>query len=69
MDPAMIARINELAKKKRTEGLSPEEAEEQQRLRAKYLSEFRSGMEEMLKGIRIQSPDGSISELKKKPGR
>ena len=29
MDPKKIARINELAKKKKTEGLTPEEAVEQ----------------------------------------
>ena len=66
MDPALIARINELAKKKRTEGLTPEETEEQQRLRAQYLGEFRQGMEDLLKNVRIQEPDGSLTELKKK---
>ena len=33
MDAESIARINALAKKKREEGLTPEETEEQKRLR------------------------------------
>ena len=37
MDPKKIARINELAKKKKTEGLTPEEAVEQAKLREEYI--------------------------------
>ena len=37
MDPKKIARINELAKKKKTEGLTSEEKVEQAKLREEYI--------------------------------
>lgn len=61
-----ILRINELAKKKRTVGLTPEELSEQQVLRAQYLSEFRQNMEETLKAVRVEQQDGTYVPLKKK---
>ena len=60
------ARINELARKKRTEGLSDEELAEQQRLRAEYLRDFRQGMEQILSSIVVQNPDGTAAPLEKK---
>lgn len=66
MDAESIARINALAKKKREEGLTPEETAEQQRLRAQYLEEFRRGMEQTLQNVRIQEPDGTLTPLVKK---
>ena len=41
MDSKKIARINELAKKKKTEGLTPEEAVEQAKLREEYIAGYR----------------------------
>lgn len=61
-----VARINALARKKRTQGLTDEETEEQQRLRGEYLLEFRNGMEEMLESIIVEQPDGTRQPLKKK---
>ena len=66
MDAESIARINALAKKKREEGLTPEETAEQQRLRAQYLAEFRRGMEQTLQNVRIKEPDGTLTPLVKK---
>ena len=40
MTPEKIARINELAKKKKTEGLTPEEEVEQAKLREEYLRNY-----------------------------
>lgn len=60
------ARINELARKKRLEGLTDAELSEQQRLRMEYLHDFRDGMEKMLENIAIKEPDGSITPLRKK---
>ena len=47
----MIARINELAKKKRTEGLTAEETAEQKELYSQYLGNIRSQMTTMLDSI------------------
>ena len=66
MDAESIARINALAKKKREEGLTPEETAEQQRLRAQYLVDFRRGMEQTLQNVRIKEPDGTLTPLVKK---
>lgn len=66
MNAESIARINELARKKREEGLTPEEADEQQRLREQYLQEFRASMEQTLQSVRIQEPDGTLTPLHKK---
>lgn len=62
----LLPRINELARKKKNEGLSPEEAAEQQALRAQYLKEFRKGMQNVLDHTSIQYPDGSKVKLKKR---
>ncbi len=61
-----VRRINELARKKRTCGLTETEAAEQQQLRAEYLRAFRDGMEQMLESIVIEEPDGTRRPLDKK---
>ncbi len=61
-----LDRINELARKARTEGLTPEEAEEQQRLRAEYVAAVRKNVEMQLNNTFIVEPDGSKHPLKKK---
>ena len=66
MDKAQIERINELARKKKAEGLTAEEIEEQAQLRAQYLREFRANMEETLKMVRVEQEDGSYKPLVKK---
>ena len=44
MEKKDIERINELARKKKTVGLTVSELEEQQRLRRQYLDEFKENM-------------------------
>ena len=44
----LISRINELARKQRTTGLTAAEKEEQQRLRAAYLADIRAQVKGML---------------------
>ena len=66
MEHKKILRINELAAKKKTVGLTPAELEEQAALRQEYLADFRKGMQAMLDGVVIKRPDGTLEPLKKK---
>ncbi|ARK22795.1 DUF896 family protein [Sporosarcina sp. P26b] len=54
-----IQRINELAKKKKTTGLSIEEAKEQTQLRKEYLETFRSSMRETIESVKVLDPEGN----------
>ena len=67
MEKQKIDRINELARKKKTVGLTESEVREQAALRREYLDGFRANMESVLAGVVIQRPDGSKVPLKKKP--
>ena len=49
----LIERINQLARKQRSEGLTDEERAEQQKLRKSYLSGFRENMKNVLDQIEI----------------
>lgn len=66
MEHEQIERINELARKKKTIGLTEAEAEEQALLRAQYLREFRANMEATLQAVRVEQADGSYKPLVKK---
>lgn len=59
-----IARINELAKKQKEGTLTAEEKEEQQALRQKYLRAIRENMRSSLDQMKIQNPDGTITNVK-----
>ena len=67
MEKQKIDRINELARKKKTVGLTEAEVREQAALRREYLDGFRANMEAVLAGVVIQRPDGSKTPLQKKP--
>ena len=56
MEQAKIDRINALAKKSKTVGLTPEEKEEQAILRKEFLEDFRAGFKQQLD--RIEFVDG-----------
>lgn len=60
----MIKRINELAKKKKEEGLTPEETQEQQVLYKKYLAGFRSNLKKQIENTDVKYPDGKVVPLK-----
>ena len=60
-----LNRINELARKAREEGLTPEEKAEQARLRKEYLSAFRRNMEAQLDNVYVVGPDGTKRPFKK----
>lgn len=69
MEKAKIDRINELAKKKKTVGLSEQEIVEQTKLRQEYIQEFKSSLRGQLDNMVIERPDGSkvnVKDLKKK---
>jgi len=55
----MIDRINELAKKKKTEGLTDEEAAEQKALYKEYIAAFRANLKSQLDNIEIVDGDCS----------
>ena len=66
MDRELIDRINQLARKKKAEGLTDVETAEQADLRSRYLKEFRAGMEGLLDQVLIQGEDGTYEKLRKK---
>ncbi len=59
-----IARINELAKKQKAGTLTEAEKEEQQALRQEYLRAIRENMRSSLDQMKIQNPDGTITNVK-----
>ena len=60
-----IARINELAKKSRTEeGLTPEERQEQAELRNAYIAAFRTSLKSQFDNTVVIEPDGTRHKLK-----
>ena len=69
MKQEQIERINELARKSKTTGLTPEEKEEQKKLRAEYIASVRMNLRTQLDNINIQEKDGSIVNLCEKYGK
>ena len=69
MKQEQIERINELARKSKTTGLTPEEKEEQKKLRAEYIASVRMNLRTQLGNINIQEKDGSIVNLGEKYGK
>lgn len=59
MHPEKLARINELAKKSRTEGLTAEEKQEQEVLRNEYRRAVVGNLRGQLDNTVIVEPDGS----------
>ena len=53
IDQKLIDKINELAHKKKTVGLTDEEVELQQKLRKEYIELFRAGFKQQLEAIEI----------------
>ncbi len=67
MSPELIARINELAKKNKAEGLTPEETAERDRLRKEYLKEFKAGFQKnVLDNLYEVDEEGREIKVKKK---
>ena len=66
MEHEKIERINGLARKKKTVGLTETEVAEQAALRAQYLKEFRENMEDTLRRVRVEQADGTYAPLVKR---
>lgn len=61
-----VERINFLARKSRTEGLSEEEKAEQARLRREYIDIMKANLVNILDSTSVEYPDGTRHKLKKK---
>ena len=68
MNEQKIARINELYRKSKAEGLTDTEKMEQKILRQKYLDSVRRNLRSQLNQIDIEEKDGSITNLGAKYG-
>lgn len=67
METSRIDRINELARKSKTpEGLTPEEKEEQARLRKEYVAAFRKNLEAQLDNTYLVDEKGNKRKVQKK---
>ena len=66
MEPKKIERINELARKKKAEGLTEEEAGEHAALRQEYIQGYRENLKAILDNIVVQEKDGTRHPLRKK---
>ena len=63
---ARTDRLNELARKQKTVGLTDEEKAEQQKLRDEFRAIFRSNFAMQLDTIHVEGPDGKTQKLEKK---
>jgi len=61
-----LDRINELAQKAKTVGLTTEEEKERDILRKEYLADFRKKMRSQIEQIEFVEEDGSVTPLKRK---
>ena len=59
MKPEKSDRINELVRKKKAEGLTPEEEVEQAKLREEYIEGYRRSVRHHIEGIKIVDEEGN----------
>lgn len=64
MEKAKIDRINFLARKSKSEGLTEPEVIEQAALRREYIDEYRQGLRAQLENTYIVDPGGNKRKLK-----
>lgn len=62
----VIARINELAAKNKTVGLTEEELAERDKLRRIYIDSYKANLVSQLENTYIVRPDGSKEKVKHK---
>ena len=68
MNEEKIARINELARKSKAEGLTEAERQEQALLRQEFIANFRRNLKAQLDNIDLVDEDGTIENLGEKYG-
>jgi len=66
MEQYKIDRINELARKHKTVGLTPEETEERAVLRREYIDSMGGSLKGHLDNVYFVEEDGTKTKLKKK---
>jgi uncharacterized protein YnzC (UPF0291/DUF896 family) len=66
MEQKKIDRINELARKQKTEGLTEEEKQEQYVLRREYIESFKRSLVGQLENTYILRPDGTKEKVTRK---
>ncbi|MGN1320563.1 MAG: DUF896 domain-containing protein [Acutalibacteraceae bacterium] len=66
MEQKKIDRINELARKQKAEGLTPEEKAEQAVLRREYIEAYKQSLMSQLDNMYILEPDGTKHKVTKK---
>ncbi len=66
MTDEKLKRINELARKEKSEGLTAEEKKEQIHLRSEYIEAYRASLRSQLDNMYIVDKDGKEHKLKKK---
>jgi len=64
MDEIKVARINELYKKAKTEGLNEDEKIEQQKLRREYIDSFKTNLKSQISTVKIQDENGNLRPIK-----
>ena len=69
MDNLKIDRINALAHKAKSVGLTEDEKAEQKQLRQEYIAAIRRSLRGQLDNIDVQEADGTIVNLGEKYGR
>ena len=62
----VIARINELAAKAKTEGLTPEETAERDKLRRIYIDNVKASLTGQLDNTYLVYPDGTKKKVERK---
>lgn len=63
MTQDLLTKINELAAKKREQGLTDDEQKLQKELYKQYLTQFRSNFKQQLGNVDVKLPDGSVVPL------
>ena len=63
MNEEKIARINELSRKSKAEGLTEEDRQEQAILRKEFIANVRMNLKSQLDSIDLVNEDGSIENL------